>query len=35
MRQFLVDQHCDPKMIERVMADEDNRSLVTAALGTE
>jgi hypothetical protein len=35
IRQFLVDQQCDPKMIERVMADQANRSPTTAAPGTE
>jgi hypothetical protein len=30
-----VDQQCDPKMIERVMADQANRSPTTAAPGTE
>ncbi|MDP9813990.1 hypothetical protein J2W42_006872 [Rhizobium tibeticum] len=27
IRQFLVDEQCDPKMIERVMADEVKRGL--------
>ena len=35
IRQFLVDQQCDQKMIERVMADETNRSMATTAPGTE
>ena len=32
IRQFLLDERCDPEMIERVMADEAKRSLLIRSL---